>query len=120
MSMNIEMARILSDMRQMREMAVQNDVLPKRLALNPDSSSVSDTSSTAPAFGELLGEALEKVNDVRQESAQLTTDYQKGVSGVDLTTVMVAAQKASLATEAVIQVRNKFVQAYEEIMKMPI
>jgi len=33
---------------------------------------------------------------------------------------MVAAQKASLATEAVIQVRNKFVQAYEEIMKMPI
>lgn len=118
MSMNIEVARILSDMKQMREMAVQNDVLPKNL--NQGAQGAAAPVENVPEFSQLFGQAIDKVNTVRQESAQLRTAFQQGDPKVDLTSVMVAAQKASLATEAVIQVRNKFVQAYEEIMKMPV
>lgn len=118
MSMNIEVARILSDMRQLREMAVQNDVLPNNL--NQGVQGATGQVENVPEFGQLFGQAIDQVNETRQEAASLRTAFQQGEPGVDLTSVMVAAQKASLATEAVIQVRNKFVQAYEEIMKMPV
>ena len=67
-----------------------------------------------------MASAINHVNALQQESAALKTAFTQEAPGVDLTTVMVASQKASVATTAVIQVRNKFVQAYEEIMKMPI
>lgn len=118
MSMNIEMARILADMRQLREMAVQNDVLPKNLGQGVQGAQ--GQAPEVPAFQQVLGKAIDQVNDVRNEAAALKNAFQQGDPAVDLTSVMVASQKASLATEAVIQVRNKFVQAYEEIMKMPI
>ncbi|MEJ2668938.1 MAG: flagellar hook-basal body complex protein FliE [Gammaproteobacteria bacterium] len=116
MSMNVEMARLLADMRQLREMAVRNDVLPERDRIT----SVGTAQPEAVAFTDVLGAAIHKVNDLQQESAALKTAFTHEEPGVDLTAVMVASQKASLATTAAIQVRNKFVQAYEEIMKMPI
>lgn len=118
MSMNIEVARLLTDMKQLREMAVQNDVLPKNIENGVQS--ITGGEPAGPDFGEVFGEAINKVDALRKESSKLRTQFQEGVPGVDLASVMVAGQKASLATEAVIQVRNKFVQAYEEIMKMPV
>ena len=43
-----------------------------------------------------------------------------GVPGIDLAQVMVASQKSSVAFQAMTQVRNKLITAYEDIMKMPI
>jgi flagellar hook-basal body complex protein FliE len=46
--------------------------------------------------------------------------FVKGEPNVDLTEVMVAVQKASLSFQAMTQVRNKLVQAYQDVMNMPV
>jgi len=50
----------------------------------------------------------------------MATAFELGQGGVDLTEVMIASQKASVSFQAMTQVRNKMVQAYQDIMQMPI
>jgi flagellar hook-basal body complex protein FliE len=63
---------------------------------------------------------VSKVNDTQAASSQLSTAFEIGKSGVDLTDVMIASQKASVSFTALTQVRNKLVQAYQDIMQMPV
>ena len=74
----------------------------------------------APEFSQLLKMAVNQVNETQQNATSLATAYEKGDPTVDIPEVMIAAQKASVAFQAMTQVRNKLVSAYEEIMKMPI
>jgi flagellar hook-basal body complex protein FliE len=60
------------------------------------------------------------VNETQQKSVTLATAYEQGSPDVSITQVMVQAQKASVSFEALTQVRNKVVKAYEDIMKMPV
>ena len=74
----------------------------------------------APSFSDMLGNAINKVSETQQASSQLSNAFEIGKSGVDLTDVMVASQKASVSFQAITQVRNKLVQAYQDIMQMPV
>lgn len=71
-------------------------------------------------FGQLLKSAVDKVNETQAASKKLATAYEQGDPNVELTQVMVSLQKSSIAFEAMAQVRNKLVTAYEDISKMPI
>lgn len=71
-------------------------------------------------FSKLLTDAIDKVNDAQQTSAGLKTAYEQGDPSVNLIDVMLASQKAGLSFEATVQVRNKLVSAYQEIMSMPV
>jgi flagellar hook-basal body complex protein FliE len=71
-------------------------------------------------FGDLLKTAVDKVNETQAASKKLATAYEQGDPTVELTQVMVSLQKSSVAFEAMAQVRNKLVSAYEDVMKMPI
>ncbi len=71
-------------------------------------------------FANILAKAVESVNDSQQLSANLKTAYEQGVGDVSLVDVMLASQKAGLEFQAMVQVRNKLVQAYQDIMNMPI
>lgn len=73
-----------------------------------------------PAFGELFGRAIDSVNQTQQQANRLREAYEAGQEGVSLTQVMIAAEKSSVAFEAMTQVRNKLVEAYQEIMNMPV
>ncbi len=73
-----------------------------------------------PQFGELMEQAINKVNEVQQASSAMSTAYVKGDPNVDVTDVMIASQKASVAFESMVQVRNKLVEAYRDVMNMPI
>ncbi|MFF5864376.1 flagellar hook-basal body complex protein FliE [Pseudomonas sp. NPDC012596] len=72
------------------------------------------------SFTDLFEQALEKVHVNQQASGQLAKAFELGTTGVDLTQVMIASQKASVSTQALVQVRNKVVQAYQDIMQMPV
>lgn len=76
--------------------------------------------TTKADFSSLLESSLEKVNAMQTESAALKTSYELGEAGVDLPQVMISMQKSSLAFEAMTQVRNKFLSAYQEVMNMPV
>ncbi len=71
-------------------------------------------------FSETLKTAIDKVNDVQQSASQLSKDFVSGESDTDLHEVMVSLQKANVSFQSMVQVRNKLVTAYQEIMNMQI
>jgi flagellar hook-basal body complex protein FliE len=73
-----------------------------------------------PSFSTLLKQAIDNVNGHQQTASDLRTRYELGDPNVDITNVMIAAQKSSVSFEAMTQVRNRLVSAYQEVMRMPI
>lgn len=71
------------------------------------------------AFTDLVKGAISQVNDAQVASRQLQTAYERG-ENVPLTDVVLGMQKSSLAFEATLQVRNKVLKAYEDILNMPV
>lgn len=71
-------------------------------------------------FGQLLNSAINNVNGLAKTSSDLQTRFDRGDANVSLSDVMIARNKSSVAFEATIQVRNKLVDAYKELMNMPV
>ena len=63
--------------------------------------------------------AVDSVNEQQQLSRQLQTSYVRG-EDVSLTDVAIAMQRSSVAFEATVQVRNKILESYKEIMNMTV
>ena len=74
----------------------------------------------APGFGDHLISAVNEINTTRVNSAKKVEDFTLGKADISLNDVMVDMQKASLSLQMGIQVRNKLVAAYQEIMSMPV
>ena len=70
-------------------------------------------------FTQLVTGALEQVNGISVEADRLQAAYERG-EDVPLTDVVLGMQKSSIAFEATLQVRNKVLKAYEEILNMPV
>lgn len=73
-----------------------------------------------PGFGDHLISAVNEINTTRVNSAKKVEDFTLGKADISLNDVMVDMQKASLSLQMGIQVRNKLVAAYQEIMSMPV
>ncbi|SFA38296.1 flagellar hook-basal body complex protein FliE [Anoxybacillus pushchinoensis] len=71
------------------------------------------------AFSQFLKEAIQEVNKRQIQSDQLTMKLARG-ENVDLHNVMIASQKASVSLQLAIEVRNKVVEAYQEVMRMQV
>lgn len=109
MSQGVEFNRLMLEMRSMQTEAMARQ--------KPQ---VSAPEVGAPSFSDMLGQAVNKVSETQQAANKLATAFEMGQSGVDLTDVMIASQKASVSMQAMTQVRNKLVQAYQDIMQMPV
>ncbi len=68
-------------------------------------------------FGEILKDAISAANELQKQSDQQIQKFMAGESQ-DLHTTVIAMQKADLSFQMMMQVRNKIVQAYQEIMRM--
>ena len=75
--------------------------------------------NSKPTFGETINQMVTDVNSAQMQSAELRAAYERG-ENVPLTDVVIGMQKSSLAFEATLQIRNKVLKAYEEIMNMPV
>lgn len=71
-------------------------------------------------FSGILANSINNVNNMQQQARTLSQDYISGKPGVGLNDVMVSMQKSSIALNFGIQMRNKMVSAYQEIMSMPV
>ena len=94
-------------LNQMRVLA-QNNVVPE---LN---------TSDRPEFAELLSDSINQVSELQTEASQLREAFVTGQQDVDLPEVMIAAEKASVSFEAMTEIRNKLLSAYQEVMNMQI
>jgi len=124
MTDRVDINRLLGEMRSIKS---QTQVFQRPQAVNGDvainrglNNLQVDTANKVPSFGELMTKAINNVNDVQQKSSSMADAYEKGVAGVDITDVMIASQKASVSFQAMVQVRNKLVDAYKDVMNMPI
>ncbi len=79
-----------------------------------------NANSAGPDFSAQLKEAVNQVNSVQKESGQLKEAFTMGDKNVDLVDVMIASQKANVSFQAMVQVRNKLISAYQDVMSMPI
>jgi flagellar hook-basal body complex protein FliE len=111
-------ADINSVLMQMRELKSQAQMQIPNINFSDKDAQIQEVQKTD--FGDLLKSAVDKVNETQSASKKLATAYEQGDPNVELTQVMVSLQKSSVAFEAMAQVRNRLVSAYEDIMKMPI
>ena len=112
MTQGVEFNRLMLQMRSMQMEAMSRP--------QPAVAPTAPQETKGPAFDDLLQQAVNRVNELQQTTSELQSGYERGVPGIDLAEVMVASQKSSVAFQAMTQVRNKLITAYEDIMKMPI
>ena len=126
MTDRVDISRLLNDMRSMK---AQAQVFQRPQVASPQEVNALrnlgnglqvDSATKVPSFGDLMTQAVNKVNEVQKTSSNMADAYERGVAGVDITDVMIASQKASVAFQATVQVRNKLIDAYRDIMNMPI
>lgn len=104
-------SQVLAQMRALQAQAQQ--AIP---AANPGQV----TAGERPDFAGLLRDSVEQVNATQQAASRLSAAFEAEDPGVDLAQVMVALEKSSLTFQAMTQVRNKLVSAYQEIMNMAV
>lgn len=103
----IEVTQLLD---QMRAMTAQAQGVPT------ETSAVQGGDS----FSSMFSNAINTVNDIQKQSGALARGFEQGNPDIALSDVMVASQKSSVAFEATVQVRNRLVEAYQAVMRMPI
>jgi flagellar hook-basal body complex protein FliE len=101
----IEMTRLLAEMQ--------------RLAAGAESRP-EQVSGESRGFAELLQSSINAVNETQVSAADMAAALERGDKSVALPEVMIALQKASLSFQAMTEVRNRLVNAYQEVMNMPI
>lgn len=104
---DIDISQTISKLREMAAAASGQDV------------SKTDAGNSGD-FGALLKSAIENVNDIQQQAGKLSDSFEKGDPQTNLTEVMVALQKAKISFQAMVEVRNKLVGAYQDIMNMQV
>ena len=70
-------------------------------------------------FGAMVREVIGQVNDAQQHSADLAQRFARG-EPVDEQTLVLAMERASLAFQLTLQVRNKVLDAYQEVMRLQV
>lgn len=89
--------------------------------VNPAAADAAATTSTKKVgFGDALKASLDQVNMSQKKADQLGQAFMTGDDKVSLSDVMISMQKANINFQATIQVRNKLVSAYHDIMNMQV
>lgn len=91
----------------------------RAVAAQASSAPAEDAAST-PGFSTLLQAAISEVNSTQEGARQLSQQFELGDPAANLEDVVVSLQKASLSFQTMVQVRNKLVSAYQEIMNMQV
>ncbi len=103
----IDAGQLLTQMKMLAAKASQKEVV--------DASSQSET-----VFGGMFKQAINHVNQQQVAAQELSEKFELGDESVNLAQVMIALQKANISLQTATQVRNKLVNAYQDIMNMPI
>lgn len=93
----------------------------RAMAAQAQGKSAETSSATGQAdFSDILKQSVDKVNETQKSANSLAEAFQAGDSNVQVSEVMVALQKSNVSFQAMLQVRNKLVSAYQDIMNMQV
>lgn len=105
----IDVTRVLS---QIRALQAQSNA-----AARPASTTATDAT---PAFGRVMEAALDRVSLSQSQAGDLQNKFQLGDANTDLASVMLATSRAQVEFKGLVEVRNRMVRAYQDIMNMPL
>jgi flagellar hook-basal body complex protein FliE len=95
--------------------------IPVLQPFNIDNSKILENNTNPKTnFQDFLKEALSEVNDLQLKADSQVVGFASGLSNIDIHDVMIGMEQAHLALQLTIEVRNKMVEAYQEIMRMQL
>lgn len=109
----IDVNSVLSQIRALQAQAAA----PSRPVLP---SAAPEAAQGAPSFGRVMEAALDRVSLRQTQSAELQQRFQMGDPDTDLASVMLASSRAQVEFKGLVEVRNRMVRAYQDIMNMPL
>ena len=106
----------------MSDIGINEVIAQMRVMASAAQGGNSDVQATdaSGSFATLMQDSLESVNATMMEAKAKATAFETGDPNVSLTEVMIASQRASLEFQAVTEVRNKLLTAYQEVMSMQV
>lgn len=90
-----------------------------KLPMMQSGGKLAEVASPEKSFGQFLSNAMDSVNDLQTKASQASKDLATGKIE-DISQVVIAAEKASVALQLTIQVRNKVLESYQEMMRMQV
>ncbi|MBV9884881.1 MAG: flagellar hook-basal body complex protein FliE [Sphingomonadaceae bacterium] len=114
--MSIDASRLMAMRSAILE---QNSALQRAAGVGPGGQAGEASGTGRAGFGQALVNALSEVNASQARAGQVTEAYERGET-TDIASVMLARQQASIGFEATLQVRNRLLTAYKDIMSMPV
>lgn len=110
---NMNVQQVLAQMRVMEAQA--------KSQIGPETLSVNELQGTQKTdFSEVLANSINSVNETVMASSKMAEAFEKGDSNISMAQLAVNMEKASVSFQAMTQVRNKLLTAYQEIMNMPV
>jgi len=110
---NMNVQQVLAQMRVMEAQAkssVGTEMLP-----------VNEMQATQKTdFSEVLANTVNSVNETMMASGKMAAAFEKGDSNISMAELMITMEKSSVSFQAMTQVRNKLLQAYQEVLNMPV
>ncbi|MCI0667882.1 MAG: flagellar hook-basal body complex protein FliE [Methylococcaceae bacterium] len=97
-----------------------NQVLAQMRELAAQAGGAARSSTNPGNFADLLKNSIEKVNETQQHANHMATAFETADTDASLSDVMISIQKANVSFQAMVQVRNKLVEAYKDVMNMPM
>ncbi|NDE01637.1 MAG: flagellar hook-basal body complex protein FliE [Gammaproteobacteria bacterium] len=113
----MEIDRVLSTIRSIKAQTSSPGAISG--GLNP-LAGTSGGASSSVSFASVLKGGIDEVNRLQQRARSTVDKFERGVPGVDLPQVMIDMQKSSVAFRGAVEVRNRVVSAYQDIMNMPV
>ena len=111
---SVQISQVLAEMR-----ALQSRIGGVQFA-SPGAGPGEAAPASGVDFAQLLKQSIDGVAHMEHRADALADAYEAGNKGVDLTKVMLEVQKAGLAFRAMTEVRNKLIDAYNQVMSMPV
>jgi len=102
------------------QMVSQLRAVAAQAAASPQASPVQGGGAASQDFAAMLHAAINEVNTASTEADRLTERFEMGDPNANLQDVVMSLQKASVSFQTMVQVRNKLVSAYQEIMNMQV
>ncbi len=113
----IDPSRLMAMRAQILE---RNEALQRAAGLGLDGQVGGTGQANGPVgFGDALRGALAQINEAQAQSSAISEQFERGQTN-DIAAVMLARQRASVGFEATLQVRNRLLSAYKDIMNMPV
>ena len=117
----INSSQIDSMLSMLRNTAAQAVAPGSMVGIAAPLNNVSSGTSTAKvSFADALKNSLGQVNQIQDQAQKMGDDFASGNNNVSISDVMIATQKANISLQTTVQVRNKMVSAYTDVMNMQI